>query len=581
MKKRLLLQLTMVVFYQVSCLFMQHMQATSLTRIFDVLDSQLSGETRAVEWKTINGVCYVATAGSYSGINGEDLQLFKFEYDEYGLPRLTNVYRESTVLPTSRIRSIKWKQVGSDCLLAVAQDFPLGSNLELYRFIEDSYGNPGLEKLFTSPTAGVSGVLEMDLDWHTIDGTCYLAMGIQMFNANSPLRLFKLNSTYTSYELEELYLVPFTGFGRVNSVQWQEINGTHYLSVGMDSGLNRLRLFKYALNEYGQEVLEQVSAHDTDTLAVESQSWLFINGEYFLAVGFSNELFSTQNALQLWKFDIDSYGQERLVFISETVVSTTNNAISEVLDLEWQIIGGRPILLAAGQFNFDNESGGGDYIRLFELRTVMGVPTLVQIFSNSSFDDRMSSASWKIIDDVFYVAGGDGGSQTNGISSALSLFELDEIEDIVKSASNTTPQEGEFVTFKVTVFNNSHTADISGVSVTDVLPAGFTFVGSVATKGSYDSGSGVWGVGDLPANTNETLYITVTVDSGTVGTSISNTAFFDDPYTPYAITSDTATVDIVPDPRCDISIQTVANKTGIEVGEDITFTITATLTPVM
>jgi uncharacterized repeat protein (TIGR01451 family) len=85
------------------------------------------------------------------------------------------------------------------------------------------------------------------------------------------------------------------------------------------------------------------------------------------------------------------------------------------------------------------------------------------------------------------------------------------------------PFENDAVTYTVTVTNNG-TLDNSGIEVTDVLPAGVTFVSALPSQGSYSSGTGVWTVGSLTAGSAAALDLTVTVDPGTAGQTITNTA---------------------------------------------------------
>ncbi len=89
------------------------------------------------------------------------------------------------------------------------------------------------------------------------------------------------------------------------------------------------------------------------------------------------------------------------------------------------------------------------------------------------------------------------------------------------SALPTNPLEGDSVTYSILVTNNSPTFDVSGVQVTDVLPAGVTFV---SASGAYDSGTGIWDIGSLTAGASANLDLVVTVNSGTSGQTISNTA---------------------------------------------------------
>ena len=88
--------------------------------------------------------------------------------------------------------------------------------------------------------------------------------------------------------------------------------------------------------------------------------------------------------------------------------------------------------------------------------------------------------------------------------------------ELDKTVNNATPVVGNQVTFTVQVRNVAGSSTATGVEVTDVLPAGTTYVSSTATQGAYNSGTGVWTVGTLAGGSSATLTITATVD--TVGT---------------------------------------------------------------
>ncbi len=94
---------------------------------------------------------------------------------------------------------------------------------------------------------------------------------------------------------------------------------------------------------------------------------------------------------------------------------------------------------------------------------------------------------------------------------------------VTKEVDNPTPKEGETVTYTVTVTNNGPD-DATGVSLTDVLPVGVTYVSHVPSQDSYDNVSGLWDIGDLDNGASATLEIVVTVDAGTGGSMIVNEA---------------------------------------------------------
>lgn len=92
-----------------------------------------------------------------------------------------------------------------------------------------------------------------------------------------------------------------------------------------------------------------------------------------------------------------------------------------------------------------------------------------------------------------------------------------------KSVDNPEPDPGDTVTYTVTATNNGVNTS-TGVQVTDVVPAGLTFTSASTTQGTYASGTGIWDVGTLANGASGTLTITATVNAGTVGDTIVNTA---------------------------------------------------------
>lgn len=92
-----------------------------------------------------------------------------------------------------------------------------------------------------------------------------------------------------------------------------------------------------------------------------------------------------------------------------------------------------------------------------------------------------------------------------------------------KGVNDSTPAPGDIITYIVTVTNNGP-KNATGVHLTDALPEGVTFDSYTATQGIYTSTNGLWEIGNLVDAANATLTIAATVDSGTSGETITNTA---------------------------------------------------------
>ena len=91
---------------------------------------------------------------------------------------------------------------------------------------------------------------------------------------------------------------------------------------------------------------------------------------------------------------------------------------------------------------------------------------------------------------------------------------------IGKTVDNGTPNEGDTVTFTVTV-TNSGPAQATNVSIDDVLPAGLTIGSATPSTGTWTDPT--WTIGTLNSGASATLTIVADVDAGTSGSTITNT----------------------------------------------------------
>jgi uncharacterized repeat protein (TIGR01451 family) len=107
-------------------------------------------------------------------------------------------------------------------------------------------------------------------------------------------------------------------------------------------------------------------------------------------------------------------------------------------------------------------------------------------------------------------------------SSDVAVTEVRPAADlsVVKAADATTVTVGQVVTYRVTV-RNAGPSQATGVTVTDPLPEGLTFLSATATHGGYDSATGLWAVGRLADGATAHLVLqTVATTAGV----ITNTA---------------------------------------------------------
>ena len=154
--------------------------------------------------------------------------------------------------------------------------------------------------------------------------------------------------------------------------------------------------------------------------------------------------------------------------------------------------------------------------------------------------------------------------------------------EVIKTVDIPAPFEGDTVVFTITV-NNNGPENEEDLQISDLLPAGLTLVsvgpetdpGAPTTgDGTYTPGTGIWDIGKLDGGKSETLTLTATVDAGTAGTDIVNTAAITDRLLLDSNPdndSDTATVSV---PLVsDLGVTKVASDPVRLEGETVTFTI--------
>jgi len=150
---------------------------------------------------------------------------------------------------------------------------------------------------------------------------------------------------------------------------------------------------------------------------------------------------------------------------------------------------------------------------------------------------------------------------------------------ILKEVDNSTPIEGDEIEFTVSVTNPGEFI-ATGIQVTDQLPSGITYISHTVSQGTYNISNGVWNIGTLAEGdtTTVTLTVTATVNSGTLGSTITNSASItglneNDP--DLSNNSETAGITVV-NQSTDIGITKISDKSQAIEGENITYTIVAT-----
>jgi len=162
-------------------------------------------------------------------------------------------------------------------------------------------------------------------------------------------------------------------------------------------------------------------------------------------------------------------------------------------------------------------------------------------------------------------------------NSASITVQGNSFTDIVltKTVDNSTPNEGDEVTFIITATNNGN-ATATNLVITDNMPSGLTMLSASLTKGTWSTPD--WNVGTLEANSSASITIVARVNAGTSGESIINSVSNTQDQTDKNIDSDdnSETINVQNSSYTDIVLTKNVDVTSPKEGDNITFTITAT-----
>lgn len=143
---------------------------------------------------------------------------------------------------------------------------------------------------------------------------------------------------------------------------------------------------------------------------------------------------------------------------------------------------------------------------------------------------------------------------------------------VIKTVNNANPSVGTQVVFSIVV-NNYGPSNATGVSVNDLLPAGYLYVSNTTTVGSYNPSTGIWTIGDLTVNSSKTLTITATVNA--TG-NYKNIATVTGNELDTITTNNTSSVTPNASPVSDIVVTKMVNNATPLVGSNVIFTINVT-----
>ncbi|KAA3665508.1 MAG: DUF11 domain-containing protein [Chloroflexi bacterium] len=123
---------------------------------------------------------------------------------------------------------------------------------------------------------------------------------------------------------------------------------------------------------------------------------------------------------------------------------------------------------------------------------------------------------------TFQVTDDDG----NTDSATINITVVNSDLEVTKTIEDATPIVGDRITYTVAA-RNQGSLPLTNIIVSDALPVGVTYFGhTLPSSTTYNPGTGIWDIPNLGVSTTDFLTIFATVDAGTVGQTITNTAEF-------------------------------------------------------
>jgi uncharacterized repeat protein (TIGR01451 family) len=213
---------------------------------------------------------------------------------------------------------------------------------------------------------------------------------------------------------------------------------------------------------------------------------------------------------------------------------------------------GTSYTLTAGTYTISESGGPGDF--------------------DAAFSSECSSGTVTVI---------AGQSVTCTVTNTFNPPDENSIDiALTKTVDNNNPSESDNITYTIVAVNNGpHSA--SSVVVNDLLPSSLTFVSSVAGQGSFDSNTGVWTIGSLANGASANLTIIATVNTGTGGTTITNTAAGTAAETDHNPSNNSASVNVtvgsvLGESTIDLSVEKTVNDSSPQHNDNVTYTLTVT-----
>jgi uncharacterized repeat protein (TIGR01451 family) len=167
-------------------------------------------------------------------------------------------------------------------------------------------------------------------------------------------------------------------------------------------------------------------------------------------------------------------------------------------------------------------------------------------------------------------------ADANSLNNTASItVEIGRADLALESSLNAAALDsGQTLYYTLTVTNQGPN-EAAAIIVESVIPDGLTFVNEATTQGTYDELTGEWSVGTLASETEAVLNLTMTVDAGTGGTTLTQEGSVTSASTADSNSANnTTSVSIDINPETNLALTQSANSTVVNSVQQVTYTLT-------
>jgi subtilisin len=195
-----------------------------------------------------------------------------------------------------------------------------------------------------------------------------------------------------------------------------------------------------------------------------------------------------------------------------------------------------------GVYEFNNLLPGDYQVRVYRPGGVGYSYSPANQGNDDTVDSDFLSLTPFVAEATADVSVSNNSNITNIDSGIVNRIDL----QLTKTVDNSTPDEGDNIEYRIRVRNGSG-APGTNIQISDILDPGLSFsnIISITPGTTYDPVTGIWDIGTMGALNVRELRLEVTVNSGTNGTIINNTAsVLNADQNDFNASNDSASVDI-------------------------------------